>query len=216
MDCAVGVAQCGDAEGEVLDRAGETGDADAVAYVVLVFEEDEDPVEDVLEEGLGTEADANAEDSGGGEQRGDGNPEDGEDVEQDDESDDAVSGGAQDGGDGAEFGGSLGIVVWRSASSLMRLTKKATMRASTNAMKRMRSKRGRSPWTKASRSRCQWRRTSLKVASSWARLVMSCGASVKRNMMGAVSIILCGPCYWALRQVSLGSMDCDAAKEAEL
>ena len=110
MDCAVGVAQCGDAEGEVLDRAGETGDANAVSYVVLVFEEDEDSVEDVLEERLGSETDAYTEDSGGGEQRGDGNPEDGEDVEQDDEADDTVGGGPDDGGDGAEFGGSLRVV----------------------------------------------------------------------------------------------------------
>jgi hypothetical protein len=30
-------------------------------------------------------------------------------VDQDDESDDSVSGGAEDGGDGAEFGGALGV-----------------------------------------------------------------------------------------------------------
>ncbi len=70
VEGAVGVAQGGEAEGEVLDGAGEGGDFDGVADVVLVFDEDEDAVEDVLEEGLRAEADADADDSGGGEQRG--------------------------------------------------------------------------------------------------------------------------------------------------
>jgi hypothetical protein len=70
VDGTVGVAQGGDAEGEVLDRAGEAGDAYVVADVVLVLDEDEDSVEDVLEEGLRAEADAYADHAGGGEQGG--------------------------------------------------------------------------------------------------------------------------------------------------
>ena len=55
VDGAVAVAELGDAEGEVFDGALEAGDLDGVADVVLVFDEDEDAVEHVFEDGLGAE-----------------------------------------------------------------------------------------------------------------------------------------------------------------
>ena len=87
----------------------QSGDLDDFADVVLVFDEDEDAVEHVLEDGLGAEADADADDAGRGEQRREIDAEDGQDVEKDDEADDAVGGGADDGGDGAELGGALRV-----------------------------------------------------------------------------------------------------------
>ena len=45
VEGAVAVAQGGEAEGEVFDGAGERGELDDVADVVLVFDEDEDAVE---------------------------------------------------------------------------------------------------------------------------------------------------------------------------
>ena len=94
----------GAAEGEVFDGAFEAGDVDDFAYVVLVFDEDEDAVEHVLEDGLGAEADGDAYDSGRGEQRLVGDAEDVENLEEDDEAEDAIGGGADDGGHGAELG----------------------------------------------------------------------------------------------------------------
>src|ERR1019366_158533 len=107
---AIAVAQLGQAQGKVLDGAGEGGELDGVADVVLVFDEDEDAVEHVFEEGLRPKADADADDAGGGEQRGEVDAQNVENVEQNDEADDCVGGGAQDGGDGADFGGALGVL----------------------------------------------------------------------------------------------------------
>src|ERR1019366_798268 len=69
-----------------------------------------DAVEHVFEEGLRPKADADADDAGGGEQRGEVDAQNVENVEQNDEADDCVGGGAQDGGDGADFGGALGVL----------------------------------------------------------------------------------------------------------
>ena len=65
MQSTVAVAKAREAEGEVLDSAGKRGDFYDFTDVVLIFDEDEDAVDDVLEEGLGAEADAHAEDAGG-------------------------------------------------------------------------------------------------------------------------------------------------------
>ena len=64
VEGAVAVAEAGAAEGEVFDGAFEAGEGDGFADVVLVFDEDEDAVEHVLEDGLRAEADADAEDAG--------------------------------------------------------------------------------------------------------------------------------------------------------
>ena len=64
VEGAVGVAEGGAAEGEVFDGALEAGEDDDFADVVLVFDEDEDAVEHVFEDGLRAEADADAEDAG--------------------------------------------------------------------------------------------------------------------------------------------------------
>ena len=77
VEGAVGVAQGGAAEGEVFDGAFEAGDVDDLADVVLVFDEDEDAVEHVFEDALRAEADADAENAGGGEEGLVGDVEDG-------------------------------------------------------------------------------------------------------------------------------------------
>ena len=108
---AVAVAEGGGAEGEVFDGAGERGDLDHLANVILVFDKDEDAIEHVFEETLRAETDADANDPGGGEERGQVDVEDRKDVEQDDEAEDADCGGADDGGDGTELGGAGGVAL---------------------------------------------------------------------------------------------------------
>ena len=106
---AAAVAEAGATEGEVFDDAGEAGEGDGFAYVVLVFDEDEDAVEHVLEDGLRAEADAYADDAGGGEKRLVRDVEDVEDLEEGDEAEDAVGGGAENGGHGAELRGAVEV-----------------------------------------------------------------------------------------------------------
>src|SRR5258707_50498 len=64
VEGAVGVADAGAAEGEVFDGALESGEAYDLADVVLVFHENEDAVDHVLEDALGAEADGDAENAG--------------------------------------------------------------------------------------------------------------------------------------------------------
>lgn len=109
VERAVAVAELGGAQGEIFDRALEAGDANDFTDVVLVFDEDEDAVEHVLEDALRTEADTDANDTGRGQQRGEIDVEDGQDVQQDDEADDTVGGGPDDGCHGAELGGALRV-----------------------------------------------------------------------------------------------------------
>src|ERR1700710_468600 len=94
VEGSVGVADAGAAEGEVFYCAFESGDVDDLADVVLVFDEDQDAVDHVLEDGLGTEADGDAEDAGGGEDRLVGDAEKVKDLKEDDEAEDGVGGGA--------------------------------------------------------------------------------------------------------------------------
>ena len=58
VESAVAIAKRGAAEAEVFNGALESGNFDDLTYVVLVFDEDEDAVEHVLEDGLSTESDA--------------------------------------------------------------------------------------------------------------------------------------------------------------
>jgi hypothetical protein len=109
VEGAVGVADAGAAEGEVFYCALEAGDADDFADVVLVFDEDQDAVDHVLEDALGTEADGDAENAGGGEDGLVGNVEEIKDLEKDDEAEDRVGGGSNDGGHGAELGGAMEV-----------------------------------------------------------------------------------------------------------
>jgi len=109
VEGAVAVAEAGETEGEVFDGALESGDGDDFADVELVLDEDEDAVEHVLEDGLGAEADADADDTGGGKQRSEVDAEDGEDVQEDDEADEAVGRGSDDGSYGADLGSALGV-----------------------------------------------------------------------------------------------------------
>ena len=112
VEGAVGVADGGAAEGEVFDGSFESGDVDNFADVVLIFDEDEDAVEHVLEDALGTEADGDAENAGRGEHRLVGDADEVEDLEEDDEAEDGVGGGADDGGHGAELGGAVEVGAW--------------------------------------------------------------------------------------------------------
>ena len=106
---AVAIAEGGGAQGKAIDGAGEAGDADDLTDVELILDEDEDAVEDVLEDGLGAEADANTDDTGGGEQRLDVKAEDKQHLQENDEADEAVGRGAEDAGHGAQLRGSLGV-----------------------------------------------------------------------------------------------------------
>ena len=109
VDGAVAVAEAGDAEAEVFDDAGEAGDLDGVADGVLVFDEDEDAGEHVLEDGLGSKGDAEADDAGRGDEGSERDAEGGEDLGEEIEAGDAVGGGSKDGGHGAELAGALGV-----------------------------------------------------------------------------------------------------------
>lgn len=109
VDGAVCVAELGDAEGEVFDGAGEAGDADDVADRVLIFDEDEDAGEHVLEDGLRAEADAQADDAGRGDEGAERDAECGENLGEEIEADDGVGGGTQDGRHGAELRRTLGV-----------------------------------------------------------------------------------------------------------
>ena len=126
VEGAVAVAERGEAEGEVFDGAVQAGDFDDVADVVLVFDEDEDAVEHVFEDGLRAEADAEADDAGGGDEGAERDADRSRAVcMNDDRSREAVGGGADDGGDGAELGGALGVADQRSARCCNRVDEKA-------------------------------------------------------------------------------------------
>ena len=105
IEGAVAVAQAREAQGKVFDGAGKRGDFDHLADVVLVFEQDEDAVEDVFEERLRAQADADAENAGRREQRAYVDVEQLEDLDEGQKGEDAVSGGADDGDEGAQLGG---------------------------------------------------------------------------------------------------------------
>jgi len=122
---AVGVAQGSAAQGHLLDGAGEAGDLDEVADGVLVLDEDVDAVEDVLEDGLRAEADAEADDADRGEQGLEVDVEDGQDLKQDEEGDEDVAGGAQDGGHGAHLRGVAGVGYVAGGDSMHAAHKKA-------------------------------------------------------------------------------------------
>ena len=66
---AVRVAQPGDPQGHLLDRADGLTGVDDVADAVLVLEDHEDPGEEVLDQALGAEAERDAGDAGRREQR---------------------------------------------------------------------------------------------------------------------------------------------------
>jgi hypothetical protein len=69
-DDAIHIADSGDAQADRLDGAANGRDIDHVAHSVLVFEQDEDPGQEVLHEVLGAEADGDAEHARAGEDRG--------------------------------------------------------------------------------------------------------------------------------------------------
>jgi hypothetical protein len=109
VEGAIAVAEAGAAEGEVFYGAFESGENDDLADVVLVFDEDEDAVEHVLEDGLCAEADADPDDSGGGQDGLVGDVEDVEDLKEGDETKHTDGGGSEDGRHGAELGGAMEV-----------------------------------------------------------------------------------------------------------
>ena len=60
-----------------------------------------------------------------------------EDLEEDDEAEDAVGGGADDGGHGAELGGAVEVADLTVGARRRRLTKKRTRRWRMKTMRRM-------------------------------------------------------------------------------
>jgi len=106
---AVAVAQRGAAQREVFDCALQTRDFDRVAHVVLVFDEDEDAVEHVLEDGLRAEADAEADHTGRSDEGAERNSDGAQELHGDVGENEAVGARADDSGCGAKLGGSLGV-----------------------------------------------------------------------------------------------------------
>lgn len=94
VDGAVGIAKHSAAEGQGFYRALDSGGADDVSDVKGVLYEDEESVDEVFDQGLGAEADGKTDDTGGGEERPDVQPEDGQDrhgrIENDHEDPNAV------------------------------------------------------------------------------------------------------------------------------
>jgi len=109
VEGAVAVAECGTAEGEVFNCAFESGENDNFADVVLIFDEDEDAVDHVLEDGLRAEADADTDDSCGSQDGLVGDVEDVQDLKEGDKAKHTVGGRSQDGGYGAELGGMVKV-----------------------------------------------------------------------------------------------------------
>ena len=109
MECAVAIAQARAAQREIFDSSLEAGDGDDLADVVLIFKQYEDPVEHVLEDGLGAKADSNAEDTCGGQQWLVGNIEDRKNLQKCEEADDSIRSGTEDGGHGAKLCGAVEV-----------------------------------------------------------------------------------------------------------
>src|SRR6185312_653397 len=109
IDSAVAVAQCGAAERQVFHRTLHAGDFDGVADVVLVFEEDKDAVEHVLEDGLRTEADAEADNARGSDKGAERDADSTQQLHRNVGEDEGVGAGADDAGRGAKLGGALGV-----------------------------------------------------------------------------------------------------------
>jgi hypothetical protein len=109
VEGAVGVADGGAAKREVFDSALEAGEIDDFAHIVLVFNEDEDAVEHILEDALCAKTNGYPYDAGRGEQRLVADVQNVEDLEEDDEAEDAIRRGPYDGGHGAELGGAVEV-----------------------------------------------------------------------------------------------------------
>lgn len=96
IESAVAVAKAGEPQGQVFNRALQPGDLDHLADVVLVFDQDEDAVEHVLEDGLRAKTDADSDDACRGQQRRQIDIEDRQHMQKNDESNQAVRRGPDD------------------------------------------------------------------------------------------------------------------------
>ena len=92
IEGAVTVAQPRQAQSQVFNGAGKRRDLDGFADVVLVFDDDEDAVDDVFEERLRGQADAHADNAGRGEQRFNIDPEQLQELQEENEAEDAEGG----------------------------------------------------------------------------------------------------------------------------
>ena len=108
VEGAVGVADGGFAQGHGFDDAGKAGEAHGVADVELVFDDDEDAVEHVLDDVLSGEADGDSGDAGGGQQGAEVDADGVENLHAGDEADDGEAGGADDAGEGLDLGDAAG------------------------------------------------------------------------------------------------------------
>ena len=79
MNAAGGIAEAQGADGHRLDGARMAGDVDIVAEGDRILDEDEEAGDDVLDQGLGTETDSQADNPGAGQQRRDVDAEFGQD-----------------------------------------------------------------------------------------------------------------------------------------
>src|ERR1035437_6910016 len=68
VESAVGIADGGFAESHCFDGSGQSGNANRVAHVELIFDKNEDPVQNILDDVLRGEADGNSGDSRGSKQ----------------------------------------------------------------------------------------------------------------------------------------------------
>jgi hypothetical protein len=104
IERAVTIAKLGEAQGKVFDGTLKACDFDHVAYVVLVFNEDEEAIKDVFKDGLRAEADAKAYYSGRGDEGSSRDADGAKDLNEDIKREQAVSGGSDDAGERAQLG----------------------------------------------------------------------------------------------------------------
>ena len=103
VESSVCIAQPGQSERQVLDSSGNGGDFYGLADVVLIFDEDENTVDNVLAEGLRAQTDSHTKDSGRCEQRAVVEVEQRQDLQERQKSEDTVGGSAHDCRHGAEL-----------------------------------------------------------------------------------------------------------------
>ena len=89
----VAVAQLGAAQGQVFDRALKTGDLDRISDAVLIFDQDEEAIEHILEQRLRPEADPQSDNPGRGDERPERHTDRAQKLQKDVEADQRIDGG---------------------------------------------------------------------------------------------------------------------------
>ncbi len=149
---------------------------------VLVFDEDEDAGEHVLEDGLGAEADAESDDAGGGDEGAEGDAEGSEDLRDEIKADEAIGSGSKDCGHGAELGGALGISYHLVGALDQALGEEIDDRLEDEGE----DQGNEDPWdallNEVTEVGLQPRSTCWRKRSSWATLVVRWGSGAKNTM----------------------------------